>query len=175
MKFNMTNFKEMETKYNAEAVMINGTLHFRQKNSTANPSNYTLPNTAAIGFTSHLPKPHGTNLSELNPYYGISFVIDESELNTIHKYRGTSAAIQIISPFPIDKYSGWGTGMDIRLNHSLLKRHDYLTKTEQFFSDLIDKINDLIKLVLSPINLVIDAVNLVIEAVNAIIKLFNNR
>jgi len=165
---------EMELKYNAEAVMINGTLHFRQKNSTSNPSNYTLPNTSAIGFTSHLPKPHGTNLSELNPYYGISFAIDESELNTIHKYRGTSAAIQIISPFPIDKYSGWGTGFEGKLNHSLLKRHDYLTKTEQFFSDLIDKLNALIKLVLAPINAVIAAVNLIIKAVNAILKLWNN-
>lgn len=163
----------METRYNAEAIMENGTLYFRKKNNTSNPSNYTLPNTAAIGFTSRLPAPHGTNLSELNPYYGVSFNIDESELNTIHKYRGTSSAVQIISPFAIDKYSGWGTGVEIGFNCALLKRHDYLTKTEQFFSDLIDRINDLIDIIEKPINAVIDAVNIIIGLVNAIIYIFN--
>ena len=163
----------METKYNAEAVMDNGTLYFRQKNTLANKSSYVLPNTSAIGFTSHLPSPHGTNLSRLNPYYGVSFAIDQSELNTITKYRGTSAAVQIISKFTIDKYSGWGTGLDIRFNHGLLKRHDYLTKTEQFFSDLIDRINLLISIIEIPINAVIDAVNVIIGLVNAIIYIFN--
>ncbi len=164
---------EMETKYNAELVMDGPTMYFRQKNILLKPSNYQLPNTAAISFTSHLPNPHGTNLSELNPYYGFSFAIDKSELNTIHKYRGTSAAIQIISPFPIDRYSGWGTGIEIRMNHSLAKRHDYLTKTEETFKRIVDFINQALTLILSPINTVIDAVNLVIKGINAIIWVWN--
>jgi len=165
---------EMETKYNAEAVMVNGTLVFRQKNSTLNPSSYVLQNTAPVGFTSHLPKPHGTNLSELNPYYGIAFAIDDSESNTIHKYRGTSAAVQIVTPFVIDKYSGWGTGVSIQLNHALAKRHDYLTKTEATFERIVSFINNVLAIVISPVNLVIDALNLVIQAINALLSVWNN-
>ena len=164
---------EMETKYNAEAVMDSGTLYFRQKNTVANKSSYVLPNTSAIGFTSHLPAPIGTNLSRLNPYYGVNFAIDESELNTITKYRGTSASVQIISPFPIDKYSGWGTGLDIRLNHSLAKRHDYLSKTELTFKKIVDFINLALSAIVQPINVVIVAVNIVIGLINALISVWN--
>ena len=164
---------EMETKYNAEAVMDNGTLYFRQKNNTSNPSSFTLKNTSEIKFTSILPKPHRTNLSELNPYYGISFQVDESELNTIHKYRGTSASVTIQTPFPIDKYSGWGQGMSIELNESLAKRHDYLTKTEETFRQIVNFINGIIAAVLAPINALIDLINIVIKGINAIISVWN--
>lgn len=164
---------EMETKYNAEAIMDNGTLLFRQKNNTSNPSTFTLQNTSEIKFTSILPKPHGTNLSELAPYYGISFQVDESELNTIHKYRGTSASVTVKTPFPIDKYSGWGQGVSIELNEALAKRHDYLTKTEETFRKIVDFINQVIVAVLSPINALIDLVNLVIKGINAIISVWN--
>ena len=163
----------METKYNAEAKIINGVLYFEEKNSWNTKGAYQIPNTGDVGFSWNLPNPYGTNLSELAPYYRIAFRTDPTDLNTIHRYRGTSASVQISSPFPITKTHGWGQGQIVDLGSALAKRKYYLTEVEEFFNNLNNLMHGIAAIVIAPINLLIGAINLVIKVLNAIIWLWN--
>jgi hypothetical protein len=135
---------KMEAKYNAEAKLINGVLYFEEKHFWNNINPYQIPNTDDIGYTFNLPAPHGTNLNELAPYLRLEFQLDESELNTIHRYRGTSVSITITSPFPINKYSGWGEGKIIDLGSALAKRKEHLNKIEVKIESVLQALNSII-------------------------------
>lgn len=135
--------ERMENKYNAEAKMIDGVLHFEEKRALDKGTPYQIPNTAKVGYTFNLPDPHGTNLSELAPYTRLFFQIDESELNTLHRYRGTSVDVTIKNPaFPVNKYSGWGAGKNIDLGSALAKRKVYLNRVEQALDALFGEMFD---------------------------------
>lgn len=163
----------MERKYNAEAKVINGTLFFEERHYWNVQNPYILPNTSDVGYTFNLPTPFRTNLSELAPYYQVAFQVDDSEMNTIHRYRGTSCAIQIISPFGINKYSGWGQGQIIDLGSALAKRKEYTTKIEDFLDKVLKVVHDIFSVIIAPINLLIDGLNLAITAINALISAWN--
>ena len=165
--------ERMERKYNAELKIINGTMVFEEKNSFNTTGAYVIPNTGEVGNTWNLPNPHGTNLSELAPYYRISFRTDPTDLNTIHRYRGTSTSVQITSPFPLDKTHGWGVGQDIDLGTALAKRKYYLTEVEEFFNALNNIMHSIGGIIVAPINVLIGAINGVIKVLNAIIFLWN--
>jgi len=160
----------MERKYNAEAKINNGTLYFEKKYHWNNANPYQLPNTNDLGYTFNLPAPFRTNLSELAPYYSCEFQIDESDQNTIHRYKGTSCAIQVLSPFPISKYSGWGQGKIIDLGSALAKRKEHLNKIENFLDIVLNIVHTVAAILIAPINLLIAGINLVIQAVNLLIN-----
>lgn len=86
----------MSGKYNAAPVILNGVLHFEEiyywdKNAVA----YKMPNTGDLGYTFNYPDPSGTNASELPPTYLVEFQTDETELNTVQSYSGTTAQILV--------------------------------------------------------------------------------
>lgn len=162
----------MERKYNAKVTIIAGTLHFEEIHVPIVPNPYQIPNTGPVGYTLNLPAPFRTNLSQLAPYYECLFRIDETERNTLHRYRGTSAAIQIISPYGITKYSGWGQGQIVDLGSALAKRKYYLTKIESFLDKVIQVLYDVVNIVIAPINAAIAVINGIISAINAVISIF---
>lgn len=162
----------MERKYNAEFKIINGVGTFEGVNSWNTIGAYQIPNTGAMGYTFNLPSGFRTNLSQLAPYYECAFQIDSSEKNTMHRYRGTTAAIQIITPFPITKFSGWGKGQIIDLGSALAKRKDYLSKSDDFFNVINTIIHDVVAIIIAPFNAIIGEINGIISVINAICKLF---
>ena len=162
----------MERKYNAEGRMVNGAYVFKNVNDWNTSGAYQIPNTGEVGYTLNLPGPYRTNLSQLAPYYEVSFRIDQSELNTIHRYRGTSAAVQILSPFPVSKYSGWGQSQLIDLGSSLAKRKYYLTREEDFINRVFQVFHTVVNVVIAPINALISVVNGILSVINGIISIF---
>lgn len=165
--------QKMETKYSASLKVIGSVMHFQEKTSFNVNGTYIVPNTGEVGNTFNLPRPYGTNLSRLAPYTRISFRTDATELNTIHRYRGTSTSVQITSPFPIDKTHGWGDSALIDLGSALAKRKYYLTEPEAFFNALSNLMHAIASIVIAPLNILIAAINIVIGVINAIIFLWN--
>jgi hypothetical protein len=163
-----------EEKYNGETKMINGVLNFNLKNSYNNPNPYLLPNTSELGYTFNLPQPFRTNLHELAPSYFVKFRIDETEINTLQRYRGTTAAVRIADSFGVTKYSGWGQGRIIDLGTALGKRKDFLTKVEFKLNNFINDIHNIVQVFINAMNLVISGLNLVISGINGLINLWNN-
>lgn len=144
----------MEEKYNAEAIVVNGVLHFEEKHHWNNTNPYQIPNTADVGYTFNLPDAHGTNLSELAPYYRVAFRIDQSELNTLHRYKGTAASVTITSPFPVNKNSGWGNGKVVDLGSALAKRKEHLNELEAKCEVVITALNSIVNAVNQVIGLI---------------------
>lgn len=162
----------MERKYNAEFRVRNGTGYFEEKHHFKIAAPYQLANTGEVGYTLNLPGPFRTNLSLLAPYYEVAFRLDESDTNTLHRYRGTKAAVQIITPFPITKYSGWGQGQLIDLGSSMAKRKDYLNEVEVFFNTINQIVYQVVNIIILPFNLIIAGINAIISVINAICNIF---
>jgi hypothetical protein len=102
----------------------------------------------------------------------VAFRTDPTDLNTIHRYRGTSAAVQILSPFPVSKFSGWGEGKIIDLGSALAKRKYYLTREEEFVNGVFIVIHTISAIIIAPINLLIGAINGILQLINGIITIF---
>jgi hypothetical protein len=146
--------------FNAEVKIIGNVLHFEEKHFWNNLSPFQLPNIGEVGFTHNYPDPHGTNAFELASNYFLSWQIDPSELNTIHKYKGTSVqvtleALQVNNP----KYVLFANSKEVRLNMALAKRKEYLTNVENILNEVINALFGFVNVILSTINSIINAIN----------------
>jgi len=164
---------KMETKYNAEARMINGSLSFEEKHFWNNKNPYQIPNTDDVGYTFNLPNPHGTNLHELAPYTRLAFQLDESDRNTVRRYRGTAVDVTIASPHPLNKYSGWGQGVIVDLGSALAKRKQYLNEVELYINALVNGVHLFVAAIILPINFIIKLINIVIDVINFLVDIIN--
>ena len=164
---------KMERKYNARVQIRNGTLYFEEIHTPIVPNSYKLPNTAELGYTFNLPAPFRTNLNELAQYYKIAFQKDESELNTIHRYVGTTAAIAITSAFPYDKYTGWGQQQIIDLGLALAKRKQHTSKVEDFLDTALKVVDGILTVLVGVVNGFIIAINGIIAGISGLITAIN--
>lgn len=152
---------DMKQKYNGDVHIIGTTVYFREKHDFNNVSGFALPNIGPKGYTYNYPEPSGTNASELAANYFLSFALDESELNTIHKYRGTTCMVTITPNSIINQQNILLKGLEeVNLNCALAKRKEYLTPVES----LLDTV----------LNLLADIYNFFAGAVNNIIGVINN-
>lgn len=153
-------------KYNADIFINNGVnINFVKKNHTV-LSSYVMPNTADSNqSTIHLPSPFTTNLSELHPYYRLEFMIDESELNTIHYYRGTSCSVTMESS-NFGALSGWGGGKIVTIGQSLAKRKDHLNEIQKVLDAVVEVAHSVASIIILPINLIIEGINAMISVLN---------
>lgn len=137
--------QDMMTLFNADILVNNGVLQFEEKHywNVLNP--FTVPNTAEEGFTYNEPEPHGTNANECPSVLELQFQLDNNELNTIHRYEGTTCQV-VISPNVVGNKAHLlnQNGINIQFPCALGKRKSYLTPVEQFLSDNVDLINAMI-------------------------------
>ncbi len=139
---------EMCEKYNAAVVVKNNTVYFQDKHSYNVVGDYKLPNTGEVGYTFNLPKPSGTNASELPFNYALQFALDESELNTLSKYEGTTCQYQIRPNAIGDIKNQLKTGGKVvEIKCALGKRKDYYTRPENFLLRSEDEINNMINVI----------------------------
>lgn len=126
-------------KYNAGVSIINNTLHFEEVHYWNTSAAFQIPNTGEPGNTFNLPHPSRTNASELASDYYIAFATDATELNTIHRYKGTSCEVKV-KPITVGNIQRLSQqrGVQVLLPEALAKRKNYLSKVEKFLNKIIN-------------------------------------
>lgn len=151
--------EDMMILFNAEIRVDNDVLYFEEKHywNVTNP--LIIDNTDEIGFTYNLPAPHGTNASECPSNYSLAFQVDNDELNTLHRYTGTTCTVQV-QPFTVGnkKHLLNPPGIVITFPCSLAKRKEYFTKAEIVIQNLIDILNQTIPILNVTIPIVIGSI-----------------
>lgn len=156
--------KDVSDVFNAEIKMKGGFLYFEPKNSWNSVGAYQLPNTGPVGYSFNYPDPHGTNASELASNYFLIWQTDPGELNTIHRYRGTSVQAILQPNISINKQNLlFKNSKEIRLNFALAKRKEYLTRIEKFLDRVITAWVNYVNFILGAINGLINAINTAIS------------
>ena len=131
--------QKMELKYSAEALLINGTVYFQDKNLIDISDAFELPNEGVVGNTFLYPQPFGTNASEISAVYGIRFQKDQVDLNTIKDYKGTFILVETIPNIYTDKANVLLTGQTmIDIPFALARRKVGFTKLEKALLELLD-------------------------------------
>jgi len=156
--------QDMMDLFHAEVKIIGGVLHFEEKNFWQNANPFQLPNSGAPGFTFNYPDPQGTNASELPSNFFLIWQIDPSELNTIHRYRGTSVQVTM-QPNIVNnkKYLLLAKNHEVRLNFALAKRKEYLTRVENLLNDVLNALANFVNFIINTINTLINAINAAIQ------------
>lgn len=151
-------------KYNGEIAIIGNTLYFEEAHSFMTMSQFQIPNEGPVGNTLNYPAPVGDNASELASNYLVIFSVDGSDLQTIHRYDGTSCEVTI-TPTHVNNIKNVSPGPSkaVRLNCALAKRKETLTKPEQILNDLINSMFGFSNTVVNIVNSVITTVNWVIS------------
>jgi len=146
--------------FNAEIKILGNTLYFERRNYWNNQAVWAMPNTGQVGYTQNLPDPNMTNAGELPSNYLLSFSTDQSELNTLMRYAGTSLACTV-SPLTIydKKRVTHQHGKQILLPCALAKRKQYLTKIETLLNGVVNALFGFVNAVTSLINGLINAIN----------------
>lgn len=150
--------------FNAEVVLTGGVLHFRERHDYNATSNYQVPNVALPGFTANLPDPHETNADELAKHYFMGFSLDQTELNTLHKYRGTTVACTL-SPLNTVNRQHWLLKKNTRVDLPFARANGkkYLTRVENLLNNVINGVATFVNFIVNSINGLINAVNWVIN------------
>lgn len=145
-------------------VVKGNTLYIENKFDFNNSNAFQLPNTGPVGYTYNLPDPHGTNASEIPSNLELYFQTDETDLNTLHQYRGTSCQVIISRPVVRDSwYVTTGQGQIVQLPFALAKRKEYLTTYEQILNGIINSVDSVLNAVISICNTVINVINNIIS------------
>lgn len=151
-------------KYNAEVRVFNNILYFQPKRSFNNINPWQIPNTGKEGYTYNLPDPHRTNAHELPSAYFLHFEIDQSELNTLHRYRGTSVSVTMVPTIVRNRKNvQLGAGRDVLISQALGKRKEYLSRIETLLNGVINGLFGLANAVLTGANFLTGAVNVVLS------------
>ncbi len=130
----------MEGTYHAEAVVVNDTLFFTEKNDINEVDAFPLPNEGVVGNTFLYPQPYSTNASEIPAVYGLRCRKDDQDLNTYNDYKGTFAMAQAIPNIVTDQKNQLLSGAKmIDLPFSLARRKVGLTKLESSLILLLDQ------------------------------------
>lgn len=155
----------MNQKYNAGISIINNVLYFEEVHYLNTASTFVIPNTDAQGNTFNLPQPNKTNWFELPSDLYLDFSTDPTELNTIHRYKGTSCEVQV-TPITISNIQRQikGRGVQVHLPEALAKRKDYLSRVENGLNSLVNGLFMFCNAITSLINGLLSALNTIISA-----------
>lgn len=157
---------DMMEKYNAEIRIVGNTAYFEEKHSWSYASSFILPNIGAPGYTYNYPAPYGTNASRLASNYFLGFEVDQSELNTLHRYVGTTCQVTLTPIVVKNKQNSLLKELEyVKLRCALAKRKEHLTSIESL-------LNGVLNALFGFVNFVIKAVNGVITVINKVINLF---
>lgn len=158
--------ERMCQKYNAGISIINNVLHFEEVHYWNTASTFIIPNTDQVGNTFNLPQPNGTNAAECAANYLVKFSTDTSDLNTIHRYKGTSCEIQVRpANVPNIQVLSQQSRIQVLIPEALAKRKQYLSRVE-------NALNSLINVVFSFVNAVTSLVNGLTNVLNSVIAVF---
>lgn len=162
-------FKEfidaMSAKYDATVVVKNGTLYFEHTHNADSP--YIVPNTGEVANTFNYPSPYGTNAHEIPFVYNLQFQVDESELNTINRYRGTTASYTYTpNTFNNKKNINTTPGKVVTLPCALAKRKEYITDVEQLALKVVKGVQKIASPIINTINASITFINAKISAIS---------
>lgn len=153
-------------KYNAEIKVFNNILYFQPKRTFNNVNPWQIPSTSKPGYTYNFPDPHRTNAHELPSSYFLHFDIDQSELNTLHRYRGTNVSVTMVPTIVRNgKNVQLGNGVDVLIPQCQGRRKDYLSRIETLLNSVINGLFGFV-------NAVINGANFLIGAVNTVLSLF---
>ncbi|CAB4147352.1 hypothetical protein UFOVP518_24 [uncultured Caudovirales phage] len=140
--------EDMKTLFNADIRIDNGTMYFEEKHFWNLYNPYIVDNTDEIGYTYNANDPHGTNATECPSVYNLQFQLDDSEMNTIHRYQGTTASVQVLpNVIGNKKHLTSQTGVVITFPCALGKRKEYLNDVEIKLQKLINFTHDLVSVV----------------------------
>jgi hypothetical protein len=147
-------------KYNAGVSIINNVLYFEEVHYWNNSAAWQIPNTDEQGNTFNLPDPNKTNAAELYANYYIAFSTDQGDLNTIHRYKGTSCEVQVrpINTVNAQRRSQQN-GIQIIFPEALAKRKQYLTRVEKALNQVINALSVFANTITSLVNGLINALN----------------
>jgi hypothetical protein len=156
--------QDMKDVFNAEVKISNGVLYFEEKHFWNVQAAYQLPNTGEVGYSHNYPDPHGTNAFELPSNFYLTFQTDPSELNTIHRYRGTSVQVTCTPNIVLNKKNLLlANSREVRLNFALAKRKEYLTRVENLLNNVINALSGFVNFIINSINGLINAINTAIS------------
>lgn len=125
---------------------------------------YQLPELYQPEFT--------TNANELKANYVLSFLVDQTDKNTIQQYTGTSYQVitEFVNAVPEDLRLLKGIE-DYTIEFSLAKTKKELTVPEQLIKEFLDGFSVVINSLIKVVNVLIKAVNKIIDLVKKIIKI----
>lgn len=156
--------KDYCDKYSAGITIIGNTLYFEEVHFFNNQSVFVIPNHGAPGNTFNYPAPFGTNASELPSNLLVLFSVDGTDLQTTHRYQGTSCSVTV-QPNSVYNIKNLmhQTSKAYRLNCALAKRKEYLTNAELVLDVMINALFGFINIVITVINAVIAVINWIIS------------
>jgi hypothetical protein len=160
--------RDMMTCFNGEVKIIGNTLSFEEKHFWNNNSPFIIPNTSNVGFTFNNPEPHSTNASELASSLFITYQTDQSELNTLHRYRGTSVQVILKPNITLNK-KNWllKNSEEYRLPVAMGRRKAYLSRIEILLNNIINALSAFANFIISGVNLLISGVNAILNLVSS--------
>ena len=133
--------RDMMQVFNAEPVVKNGVLYFERRNFWNNQVPYQIPITSEPGFTWNLPDPHGTNAHEVVAYYALFYQLDETDRNTLNRYRGTSVAVNIVPNIIYNQKNVVLKGSKIEtFAYAYARRKETFTPVEDFLNDVVQQV-----------------------------------
>ena len=151
-------------QFNAEIKIVGNTLYFEERHHWNNQSQWVIPNTSQPGYTFNLPYPNGTNADELPSNYLLIYSTDASELNTLHRYKGTSLSCTVspVSVYNIKRVTH-NNGVQVRLPMAMARRKEYLSRLENALNAVINGLFGVVNTVINLINGLISAINTAIN------------
>lgn len=156
----------MEGVFNAKFTIINGVFRFERRDYGSSSAVYKIPNVRR-DF-------HGTNADEIISNYLIQFQVDNLDLNTIVRYKGTNAKNYITSKIKDSTRTELIRGLfQPSIPFALGRRKNELTRVEQLVKDFLVVIDGILSVVYTVVDVVVKGVAAVVKAINKIIKAIN--
>ncbi len=145
----------IDVLFNTTPVVDSGKLNLQERNSYLGTSSFVLPDTGPEGYTFNYPDPHGHNAAKLAAIYMLRYATDQSDLNTIHQYQGTSIEVSMLPTVVTNRGNLLMGGLNRKnVPFAHAKRKEFLSYTEQTLSVIVNVINGAINAIIGVINTV---------------------
>lgn len=156
----------MEEVYNAKIILTNKILRFERRDYGSSTQVYKIPDIRR--------KFNSLNTDELVSNYLVQFTVDNLDLNTVNRYRGTAAKNYITSkiknPDGVELIRGF---VQPRIPFAVGRRKNELTRVEKIVKAMFSALDQLLKPVYAVIKATRSILNGVVSAINAIITVIN--
>ena len=163
---------DIKIMFNAEDKVYTGKYELEEKHFWNNSAAFQLPNEGEVGYTYLFPDPHSFNMHELASSYLLQYPLDDNELNTIHRYDGTTCCVQMHPQTPGDQRRLLLPGFtDITFPFAQAKRKEYLNDAEQLVQHLMNAVASVFNTIISVVNGIISAINGVLHLINKALNL----
>lgn len=133
--------REMCDVFNSKVVIRNNILYFERWDFWNNNSVFTMPNQSS---ESPFDDPYGTNSSEISSNYFITYLLDSEDTNTYDHYEGTTCQMTLSPVITSNVKNILLKGLhQVNINYALAKRKTDLTRVEQLFNLITNKLGTL--------------------------------